>query len=47
MLNGPSVAIVKKGFIDIFEELDADFFCLQETKLQEGQIDLILPGLFF
>lgn len=37
-------AVVKKGFIDIFNELDADFFCLQETKLQEGQIDLELPG---
>ena len=37
-------AIVKKGFLDIFTELDADFFCLQETKLQEGQIDLDIPG---
>ena len=36
-------AIVKKGFVDIFYALDADFFCLQET-LQEGQIDLDLPG---
>ncbi len=33
-----------KGFRDIFKELDADFFCLQETKLQEGQIDLQFPG---
>ena len=39
-------AIVKKGFIDIFDDLDADFFCLQETKLQEGQIDLVLPGYY-
>lgn len=39
-------AVVKKGFIDIFNTLDADFFCLQETKLQEGQIDLDLPGYF-
>jgi len=39
-------AIVKKGFVEIFEELDADFFCLQETKLQEGQIDLELPGYY-
>ena len=39
-------AIVKKGFMDIFNELDADFFCLQETKLQEGQIDLELPGYY-
>ena len=37
-------ACVGKGFLDHFKELDADFFCLQETKLQEGQIDLELPG---
>lgn len=37
-------AVVKKGFIDIFNEIDADIFCLQETKLQEGQIDLDLEG---
>lgn len=37
-------AIVKKGFEDIFKELDADFFCLQETKLQEGQIDIGFEG---
>ncbi len=37
-------AVVKKGFEDIFWALDADFFCVQETKLQEGQIDLDLPG---
>ncbi|MBQ7345067.1 MAG: exodeoxyribonuclease III [Oscillospiraceae bacterium] len=37
-------ACVNKGFLDRFRELDADFFCLQETKLQEGQIDLDLPG---
>ncbi|MGX7352561.1 exodeoxyribonuclease III (xth) [Enterococcus canis] len=37
-------AAVTKGFVDIFNELDADFFCLQETKLQEGQIELELPG---
>ncbi|MER1954970.1 MAG: exodeoxyribonuclease III [Desemzia incerta] len=39
-------AIVKKGFLDIFTEFDADFFCLQETKLQEGQIDLDIPGYY-
>ena len=33
-----------KGFMDSFRKLDADFFCLQETKLQEGQIDLAFPG---
>ena len=37
-------AIVKKNFSEVFEALDADFFCLQETKLQEGQIKLDLPG---
>ncbi|MBQ8769122.1 MAG: exodeoxyribonuclease III [Oscillospiraceae bacterium] len=37
-------ACVQKGFLERFNELDADFFCLQETKLQEGQIDLDLPG---
>ena len=33
-----------KGFSDIFRELDADFFCLQETKMQEGQLDLTFDG---
>ena len=33
-----------KGFSDIFRELDADFFCLQETKMQEGQLDLQFEG---
>ena len=37
-------AVQKKGFEDIFLSLDADFFCLQETKLQAGQIDLSFPG---
>jgi exodeoxyribonuclease-3 len=37
-------ACVGKGFMESFESLDADFFCLQETKLQEGQINLSLPG---
>ena len=37
-------ACVGKGFVDIFQNFDADFFCLQETKLQEGQIHLDLPG---
>ena len=37
-------ACVGKGFSDFFEQADADFFCLQETKLQEGQIQLELPG---
>ena len=33
-------ACVTKGFLDFFNEVDADIFCLQETKLQEGQIEL-------
>ena len=37
-------ACVTKGFQDYFDRMNADFFCLQETKLQEGQIDLPLPG---
>ena len=37
-------AVRSKGFEEIFLALDADFFCLQETKLQEGQIDLAFPG---
>ena len=37
-------ACLTKGFMDSFNELDADIFCLQETKLQEGQHDLDLPG---
>ncbi|MGE7589922.1 exodeoxyribonuclease III [Peribacillus sp. NPDC101480] len=37
-------ACVKKGFLDYFKDVDADIFCLQETKLQEGQITLELEG---
>ena len=37
-------ACVTKGFLDYFNEIDADVFCVQETKLQEGQIDLELEG---
>lgn len=37
-------ACVTKGFQDFFNEADADFFCIQETKLQEGQIKMDLPG---
>ena len=37
-------AVAGKGFADIFAEFDADFFCIQETKLQEGQIDLEFLG---
>ena len=37
-------ACVQKGFLDFFQEADADIFCIQETKMQEGQLDLELPG---
>ena len=37
-------ACVGKGFSDIFKQLDADFFCLQETKMQAGQLDLEFEG---
>lgn len=39
-------ACVGKGFIDFLTKEDADIFCIQETKLQEGQIDLDLPGYY-
>lgn len=39
-------ACVGKGFLDYFREVDADIFCIQESKLQAGQIDLDLPGYF-
>ena len=39
-------ACVKKGFLDYFNEVNADFFCIQETKLQEGQIELELDGYY-
>lgn len=39
-------ACVKKGFLEYFNEADADIFCVQETKLQEGQIDLDLKGYY-
>lgn len=37
-------ACVQKGFLDFFKEADADIFCIQETKMQEGQLELELPG---
>ena len=37
-------ACIQKGFLEYFENVDADFFCLQETKLQDGQVDLDLDG---
>ena len=43
--NGNGIrACVQKGFLDFFKEADADIFCLQETKMQEGPHDFYLPG---
>lgn len=39
-------ACITKGFIDYFKEFDADIFCIQETKLQEGQVELDLEGYY-
>ena len=39
-------ACMDKGFMDFFKEMDADVFCLQETKLQAGQIEMDLPGYY-
>lgn len=39
-------ACVQKGFLDAFKEIDADIFCLQETKLQAGQLELDLEGYY-
>ena len=39
-------AVMGKGFMESFSSLDADIFCLQETKLQKGQIEMDLPGYF-
>lgn len=39
-------ACVTKGFTDFFNDIDADFFCLQETKLQQGQIDFAPEGYY-
>lgn len=39
-------ACVEKGFTDVFKNLDADIFCVQETKMQEGQLELELPGYY-
>ena len=39
-------AVVNKGFMDFFKQIDADIFCIQETKMQKGQIELILEGYY-
>lgn len=43
-VNGLRAVCQKGGFDEIFNSLDADIFCLQETKLQQGQIDIAFPG---
>lgn len=39
-------ACVQKGFLEFFNEIDADIFCIQESKMQEGQLNLELPGYY-
>ncbi len=39
-------ACMQKGFMDFFNEMNADIFCLQETKMQEGQLEVELPGYY-
>lgn len=39
-------ACIQKGFLDIFNEFDADIFCIQESKLSEGQLELDIPGYY-
>ena len=39
-------ACAGKGFMDFFNSIDADIFCIQESKMQEGQLTLDMPGYF-
>ena len=39
-------AVLNKGFMDFFNEMDADVVCLQETKMQPGQVELDMPGYY-
>ena len=39
-------ACMTKGFMDFFQEIDADIFCIQETKMQEGQAEVEFPGYY-
>ena len=39
-------ACVQKGFMDFFQEIDADIFCIQESKMQAGQLELDTPGYY-
>ena len=40
-------ACLEKGFLDFFQQEDADFFCIQETKMQPGQAEVNTPGYAF
>ena len=40
-------ACMQKGFLDFFKEINADFFCIQETKMQEGQLELNIEGYHY
>lgn len=44
-VNGLRAAL-NKGFMDFFKDIDTDIFCIQETKMQEGQVELILDGYY-
>ena len=37
-------ACLTKGFPEFFQQIDPDMFCLQESKLQQGQVEMVLPG---
>ena len=39
-------ACMQKGFMDFFKEIDADVFCIQETKMQPGQLEIETPGYY-
>lgn len=39
-------ACLQKGFLESFKQLDADIFCVQETKMQEGQADIAIEGYY-
>ena len=39
-------AVLNKNFMDFFNKIDADIFCIQETKMQEGQVELVLNGYY-
>ena len=39
-------AVYKKGFEEFFESIESDIFCIQETKMQEGQLEVSMPRIF-